>query len=47
LYKARTILKYGAAVIVMAFDESGQATEVQNKVDICKRAYKLLTEMGF
>lgn len=47
LKKARIILKYGAAVVVMAFDEQGQATEVDNKVEICKRAYKLLTEVGF
>ena len=48
LHKARTILKYGASVIVMAFDEEGQATDVDRKVSICKRAYKLLTEkVGF
>ena len=48
LHKARTILKYGARVIVMAFDEEGQATDVDRKVSICKRAYKLLTEkVGF
>lgn len=45
LHKARTILKYGAAVIVMAFDEEGQAASVERKVEICKRAYKLLTEV--
>lgn len=44
LEKASKILKYGAAVIVMAFDEEGQATEVDKKVSIAKRAYKLLTE---
>ena len=42
--KAKIILKYGAAVVVMAFDEVGQATEIDNKVAICKRAYKILTE---
>ena len=45
---ARTILRYGAAVIVMAFDEEGQATDADKKVAISKRAYKLLTEkVGF
>lgn len=48
LAKAAKIQKYGAAVVVMAFDEEGQATEVENKVSIAKRAYKLLTEkVGF
>ena len=44
LEQARTIRKYGAAVVVMAFDEIGQAAECDRKVEICKRAYKLLTE---
>ncbi|MDP3442677.1 MAG: homocysteine S-methyltransferase family protein, partial [Ignavibacteria bacterium] len=45
---AKKILKYGAAVIVMAFDEDGQADTSQRKIDICKRAYKVLTEeIGF
>ncbi|HJU42884.1 MAG TPA: methionine synthase [Vicinamibacterales bacterium] len=44
LRKARTIQRYGAAMIVMAFDEKGQADTVQRKVEICQRAYKLLTE---
>lgn len=44
LQQARTIRKYGAAVVVMAFDEEGQAVDCENKVRICKRAYKLLTE---
>lgn len=43
LKEARTLRKFGAAVVVMAFDEVGQATEVQGKVDICKRAFSLLT----
>ena len=34
---------YGAGVVVMAFDENGQATEVNDKVSICERAYKILT----
>jgi 5-methyltetrahydrofolate--homocysteine methyltransferase len=38
---------YGAAVVVMAFDETGQADTVDRKVTICERAYKLLTENGF
>jgi 5-methyltetrahydrofolate--homocysteine methyltransferase len=44
LEKARLIRKYGAAVIVMAFDEEGQADTYGRKVEICRRAYKLLTE---
>jgi len=45
---ARLCLRYGAAVIVMAFDESGQADTYQRKIDICARAYKILTEqVGF
>lgn len=44
LAKAAIILKYGAAVVVMAFDEQGQAATVEDKVRICKRAYQLLTE---
>src|SRR4029078_655231 len=43
LQKARTIHRYGAAVVVMAFDETGQADTVDRKVAICQRAYKLLT----
>jgi 5-methyltetrahydrofolate--homocysteine methyltransferase len=38
---------YGAAVVVMAFDETGQADTKERKVEICERAYKLLTENGF
>lgn len=47
LEKAKTIMRYGAAVVVMAFDETGQATEVQNKVSICVRAYNLLLSIDF
>ena len=43
LHKARTVRRYGAAMIVMAFDETGQADTVERKVEICARAYKLLT----
>ncbi len=44
LRRARLIRQYGAAIVVMAFDEQGQATESDDKVRICCRAYKLLTE---
>ena len=47
LAKARLIRRYGAATVVMAFDEKGQADTKERKVDICTRAYKLLTEDGF
>jgi len=48
LAQARTIRRYGAAVVVMAFDEAGQADTQQRKVEICSRAYALLTtEVGF
>ena len=48
LEQARTILRYGAAVVVMAFDEKGQADTKDRKVEICTRAYELLTErIGF
>ena len=44
LEKARKVREYGAAVVVMAFDERGQADTVERKVSICAHAYKLLTE---
>ena len=44
LQQARTIRRFGAAVIVMAFDETGQATTCEEKVRICRRAFQLLTE---
>ncbi len=45
---ARTVLKYGAAVVVMAFDEQGQAATYEDKIRICKRAYDILVdEVGF
>jgi 5-methyltetrahydrofolate--homocysteine methyltransferase len=48
LHRAKLIRRYGAAAIVMAFDETGQATSCDEKLRICKRAYKLLTEkVGF
>ncbi|HMO84049.1 MAG TPA: methionine synthase, partial [Lacipirellulaceae bacterium] len=43
LRRARLCRRYGAAVVVMAFDEQGQAVEVEDKVRICRRAYDLLT----
>ena len=42
--QAQLVRDYGAAVIVMAFDESGQADTIKRKIDICKRSYKILTE---
>ncbi len=48
LEQARLVRRYGASVIVMAFDEKGQADTVERKVAICRRAYELLTrEAGF
>jgi len=44
LSKAATVRRYGAGVVVMAFDEQGQADTIERKVAICQRAYKLLTE---
>ncbi|HWF19550.1 MAG TPA: methionine synthase, partial [Verrucomicrobiae bacterium] len=42
--QARLVKRYGAAVVVMAFDESGQADTMERKVEICTRSYKILTE---
>ncbi len=48
LDQARKVRRYGAAVVVMAFDEQGQADSVERKVDILSRSYQLLTEeIGF
>ncbi|HEY8039769.1 MAG TPA: methionine synthase [Polyangiaceae bacterium] len=47
LAKARAIRRYGAGVVVMAFDEKGQAETVERKVGICRRAYDLLTGSGW
>jgi len=47
LDQARKALSYGAAVVVMAFDEKGQAETAQRKYEISKRAYDLLTGIGF
>src|SRR5881396_1061510 len=46
LRQARLIRRYGAAAIVMAFDEKGQADNFQRKIDICSRAYDLLTRQA-
>ncbi len=47
LDQARKCMNYGAAVVVMAFDEVGQADTKERKIEICERAYKLLTGIGF
>jgi 5-methyltetrahydrofolate--homocysteine methyltransferase len=48
LAKARVVRRYGAGVVVMAFDEQGQAETSERKVEICERAYRLLVdEVGF
>jgi 5-methyltetrahydrofolate--homocysteine methyltransferase len=46
-HHAATVLKYGAAAVVMAFDEQGQAASYEDKIRICERAYQLLTDDGF
>lgn len=46
--RARAVKRYGAAVIVMAFDEKGQADTYERKIEVCARAYRILTkEVGF
>ncbi len=47
LEHARKVMAYGAAVVVMAFDEVGQADTKERKIEICERAYKLLVGIGF
>jgi len=47
LAQAKKVMQYGAAVVVMAFDEVGQADTKVRKVEICERAYKLLMGIGF
>src|SRR6202012_2412269 len=45
---ARKILRYGAATVVMAFDETGQADSYERRIEICKRSYDILViEVGF
>ena len=46
LRRARIISSYGAAMVIMAFDEKGQATTFNRKIEVCARAYKLLTEQA-
>jgi 5-methyltetrahydrofolate--homocysteine methyltransferase len=46
LHKAQLVKRYGAGVVVMAFDEQGQADTIERKVAICQRAYKLLVEQA-
>jgi 5-methyltetrahydrofolate--homocysteine methyltransferase len=46
--RANKVLQYGAAVVVMAFDEKGQADSFERRIEVCRRAYKILTEeIGF
>ncbi len=45
LYQAKQIRKYGAAVVVMAFDELGQADTLERRIEICQRSYDLLTQV--
>jgi 5-methyltetrahydrofolate--homocysteine methyltransferase len=47
LAHAKRVRRYGAAAVVMAFDEQGQADTAARKIEICTRAYKLLTDHGF
>ena len=45
--KAKKVHRYGAAVVVMAFDETGQADSYQRKIEVCERSYNLLVSIGF
>ena len=45
--KAKIIKKYGAIVVVMAFDENGQGVSFERKIEICNRSYKILKELAF
>ncbi|MEQ1817620.1 MAG: methionine synthase [Terricaulis sp.] len=47
LHHARKVRRYGAAAVVMAFDEQGQADTAVRKIEICTRAYRLLVDIGF
>ena len=48
LEHARTIKRYGAAAVVMAFDEQGQADTYERRIEVCERAYRLLVDrVGF
>ncbi|MHB2017476.1 MAG: methionine synthase [Candidatus Xenobia bacterium] len=46
LRRARLIRRYGCAVVVMAFDETGQATDIESRINVCSRAYRLLVEQA-
>src|SRR5205823_4427517 len=47
-YQAKLVRRYGAAVVVMAFDERGQADTFERKIEVCRRSYRILTEqVGF
>src|SRR6202023_1395148 len=46
LQQARLVRRYGAAVVVMAFDERGQADSLERRKEICARSYKILTEQA-
>lgn len=47
LEHARTVMRYGAAIVVMLFDERGQADTYSRKIEVAERAYRLLTKIGF
>src|SRR5438132_6725386 len=47
LHQAKLARRYGAAVVVMAFDEKGQADSLDRRIAVCQRAYRLLTDSGF
>jgi 5-methyltetrahydrofolate--homocysteine methyltransferase len=48
IYQAKTILRYGAAVIVMAFDDQGQADSYERRIEICEKSYRILVDkVGF
>jgi 5-methyltetrahydrofolate--homocysteine methyltransferase len=47
LWQAKRIMRYGAAVVVMAFDEDGQADSYERRIEICERSYNLLVSIGF
>src|SRR5690606_39461124 len=44
IHQAKTIKRFGAAVVVMAFDEKGQADTYERRIEICKRSYDILTQ---
>src|ERR1017187_3920708 len=46
LRQAKLVRRYGAAVVVMAFDERGQADSFERKIEVCERSYRLLTQQA-